>query len=98
MERSPISLQKEIKEEYRRAEEIFKNDSFMGKVTGINIEVQSRAATLQILTEKGSLTSWTVHYNKYQLNELERYLFKEIPLFKNGAVVEEVEILLKPYY
>jgi len=98
MEKSPIALQKEIKETYKKEEELFKNDSFMGKVTGINIEVQSRAATLQILTENGSLTGWTVHYNKYQLNELERYLFKEIPLFKNGAVVEEMEILLKPYY
>ncbi len=98
IKRSPVSLQKEIKEEYRKQEEIFKNNSFMGKVTGINIEAQSRAATLQILTEKGCLNTWTVSYNKYELNQLERYLFNEIPLFKNGAVVEEMEIITKPYY
>lgn len=98
IKRSPISLQKEIKEEYREQEEIFKNNSFIGKVTGINIEAHGRAATLQILTENGSSTSWTVEYTKAELNKLERYLFNEIPLFKNGAVVEEMEIITKSYY
>lgn len=50
------------------------------------------------MTEKGSSTSWIVNYDKYELNQLERYLFTEIPLFKNGAVIEEMEILTNSNY
>lgn len=89
----PIALQKEIKETYNKEAELLKNNSFMGKVTGINIETQNGITTLKILTEKGSSTSWVVKYTKIELNELERYLFNEIPLFKDGAVIEEMEIL-----
>ena len=98
MDKAPIKLQKRIKETYKKEEKIFENDTFMGKVTGISIKTENEATILTILTEKGSLTGWTVKYDKYQLNELERYLFNEIPLFKNGVAVEEIEILLKPYY
>lgn len=96
--KSPIALQKEIKVIYNKEAELFKNDNFMGKVTGINIETKGETTTLQILTEKGSLHSWTVNYDKYELNQLERYLFTEIPLFKDGAVIKEMEILERPFY
>lgn len=91
--KSPIALQKEIKEIYNRQVELFKNDVFMGEAVGINIETQNEITTLKILTEKGSSISWVVKYTKIELNELERYLFNEIPLFKDGAVIEEMEIL-----
>ena len=89
----PISLQKEIKETYNKESELLENNSFMGKVIGINIETQKGITTLQILTEHGSSASWVVEYSEIELNELERYLFGEIPLFKNGEVIEEMEIL-----
>lgn len=94
----PISLQKEIKETYNKESELLKNNSFMGKVIGINIETQNGTTTLKILTEHGSSASWVVEYSKIELNELERYLFSEIPLFKNGEVIEEMEILTNPKY
>lgn len=89
----PISLQREIKETYKKESELLENNSFMGKVIGINIETQNGITTLQILTEHGISASWVVEYSEIELNELERYLFGEIPLFKNGAVIEEMEIL-----
>ena len=97
-EKSTIALQKEIKEVYNRQAELFKNNTFIGKATGLNIETQDNLTTLQILTEKGSSTSWTVNYDKYELNQLERYLFTEIPLFKDGAVIEEMKILTNSNY
>ncbi len=98
MDKAPIKLQKEIKQVYKQEEELLKNNTFMGKVTGINIETENETTTLTILTENGINASWTVTYDKYQLNELERYLFTEIPLFKNGVAVEEMEVLTKSYY
>lgn len=91
--KSPLTLQKEIKETYNKESELLENNSFMGKVIGINIETQNGITTLKILTEHGSSASWVVEYSKIELNELERYLFGEIPLFRNGAVIEEMEIL-----
>lgn len=89
--KSPIALQKEIKETYQA--ELFKNNSFMGKVIGIDIETQNGITTIRILTENGSFIIDMVDYTKIELNQLERYLFNEIPLFKNGAEVKEMEIL-----
>ena len=98
MDKTPLKLQKEIKEVYKKEVKLLKNNAFMGEVTGINIETENEPTTLTILTENGISASWTVTYDKYELNELERYLFNEIPLFKNGVAVEEMEILTKSKY
>ena len=97
MDKPPIKLQKEIKNEYNRLKE--NATPFMGSLIGIDIENnKDKTTNIIIITENGSFSGWTVKYDIFELNELERYLFNEIPLYINGILLEKLEIITRPKY
>ena len=96
--RTALELQRIIKGTYEIDKKEHENDTFVGKVIGINIEPKDGKTRLEVKHENGISSWWEVNYDEYELNELERYLFNEIPLYKNGEFIEEMEILVRPFY